>query len=673
MKLSLNWIKQYVDVKISVDQLSHKLTMAGLEVEKIEKVDGDTVFEIEVTPNRPDCLNMIGLAREVSAVLNKSLKLPKSKKIKYPSQKAEIAIENKKDCSRYIGTVINGVNIQRAPKGMLNNLASMGNRGINNIVDITNFCLLETGQPLHAFDYDKLVGGKIIVRRAKKGETLTTLDGIERKLDPAVLVIADAKKPVALAGIIGGANTEVTSKTKNILLESAYFDPILTRRAARKLGISTDASYRFERGVDIGMVLGGAQRAIDLISQNAGGIIVKHKDLFLSKSKTQKPSINISMEYIKNFLGGAVPLSRCKTILSKLDFKVAAVKGNALKVSPPAFREDVLQKEDVVEEIARIIGYDNLPSSMPIVQIDNIPENKGRIQKNRLRDVLVAQGFDELITYTMVEQSVLDRTRLGDLKGVKIKNPLTQDQEMMNPAMLTRFLSVVLSNLNKGQKDFRFFEVGKTYAAKGEKEKVAILMTGLGLVDWRETKKRQVGFYDIKGVAQELLSKKSADFVDEDMPIFEKGQSVAIKKGTKAIGFLGKVNAAVLNDWDIKQKDIFFAQMDLAELYKILAQKKKFSSIPGYPPIVRDISVALKKDISFQVVKDIVKKNGSELLCSITFVEEYLGEQLPKDCRGITFSLTYRSPSRTLRDEEVSVIHENIRKALIEKTGAVSR
>ncbi|MCK5581533.1 MAG: phenylalanine--tRNA ligase subunit beta, partial [Candidatus Omnitrophica bacterium] len=386
MKISITWLNDYIKTGVPVDRLIHKLTMAGLEVEKTETVAGDTVLELEITPNRPDCLNMLGMAREVSAILNKTVKKPSLPEIKYPKEKCPVEIVDKEGCTRYIGTVIKDVKVAKAPQAMQQRLAAIGLRPINNIVDITNFCLMETGQPLHAFDYDKLEGGKIIVRRAKKGETIITIDGELRELDPSVLVIADAKRPVAIAGVMGGQETEVTGKTKNILLESAYFDPVLIRRAARKSGLSSDSSYRFERGVDFQMVENGCTRAIALIQELAGGEIEQRQDLCLAKKKKVGKAVTVSLAQINGLLGAALTTTQCKTILKKLEFDVVSKKGQPLpgdrpqilKVTPPTFRNDIHQAVDVVEEVARVVGYDNLPLSLPHITVSNVPAKNTR-------------------------------------------------------------------------------------------------------------------------------------------------------------------------------------------------------------------------------------------------------------------------------------------------------
>lgn len=381
MKVSVNWVKEYVEFSASPAELAEKLTMAGVEVEAIEKVKGDTVFVCEVTPNRPDCLNMIGVAREFSALLNKTLRIPSTGHLRFPRKPAPVTILDKMGCLRYIGTLVKGVKIASSPPQISKRLEAVGLRTINNVVDITNFCLLETGQPLHAFDYDKLMGGRIIVRRAREGERITTLDGEERTLDSSILVIADQERPVAIAGIIGGKETEVTTSTKNILLESAYFDPVWIRQASRRLGISTDSSYRFERGVDREMVKGGADRALSLMMRWAGGRITHYRDVYPGKNKFNKTNgkISISIPEVNHFLGAQATQRQCIRILSRLGCHVVPQVKDRLFVQPPSFRSDLRQKVDIMEELARIFGYDRLSMSIPEIKISRMTTNPQRI------------------------------------------------------------------------------------------------------------------------------------------------------------------------------------------------------------------------------------------------------------------------------------------------------
>ncbi|MCA9398921.1 MAG: phenylalanine--tRNA ligase subunit beta, partial [Candidatus Omnitrophica bacterium] len=657
MKISLNWLKNYISFSTGLDDFVHKLTMAGIEVEAVHDCHGDKVVEVEVTPNRSDCLNMIGIAREVSAILNKTKKIPSIKKLPLPKTKCDVQIVEKDKCSRYIGTVIEGVSVKKTPDTIRKRIEALGLRSINNVVDITNFSLLENGQPLHAFDYDKLIGGKIVVRFAKKGEKIVTIDGVERELDPSVLVIADEKRPVAIAGIMGGQDTEVTSSTKNILLESACFDQVLIRRTSRKLALSSDSSYRFERGVDFDGVEYGSRRATDLILQTAGGKMTSYSNLIGKKSRKLQTTVNISIDEINSYLGAKLTTAKCKTILDKLDFKVSSTKGGMFKITPPSFRTDIKAGVDVVEEVSRIIGYDNLPMTMPEVKATDITTSNRQICRKRIAQTMVMQGVNEIVTYSMINQAALEKSRQGHLKGIKISNPLTLDQEKMRPAMLPSLLSVVQFNLNKGQKNLKLFEIGKVYTGNKEKDVLAAVMTGDSDKDWRETMARARDFFDLKGCVEQVLSKlgfNSVLFEQDTQEYFEDGAAV-IKVKSQSIGFIGEVHEDVLENWGIKQQKVWFAQIDLDVLYSGAAFEKRFQPISGYPAVVRDISLAVKNSVSFQQIKDIVYELGGKLLTNISLTEEYIGEKIPEGQRGLVFSLQYQSVERTLTEDEVNI------------------
>ena len=524
MKLSLNWLKDYIDPKLSTDALIERLTMAGLEVEAVETIGGDTVLEIEITPNRPDCLNILGLAREIGAITGKTVKIPKIKNFKATPLKNFIHIENKKDCSRYIGTLIRDVEIKDAPQVMKQRLDSLGINAINNAVDITNFVLMETGQPLHAFDYDKLAGGKIVVRRAKAGESFVTLDGIERKLDTSILVIADAQKPVAIAGIMGGRDTQITAGTKNILLESAHFDMGLIRRACRKLGLRSDSSYRFERNVNFEGVLTGANRATDLLLQLTGGHLSGRGEIS-SKTKSIATKIKVKISDIESLLGIKVTPLKVKAWLAGLGFKVTA-KAGTLTVTPPVTRADIGQDVDVIEEIARMIGFDRLPSQMPVIKSSNIPvDKKPREVKDQVRRVLTAGGIDEIITHSMINTRALIKSNMAEIPTVRILNPLNQDQELMRPSMLPSMLQAAVTNINRGQKDLRLFEIGKRYFMDGEKETLGILLTGRRTQDWRSPKKDTVEIFDLKGVLERIFQSMGIS------PVYETNQFAVLEAG----------------------------------------------------------------------------------------------------------------------------------------------
>ncbi len=674
MKISLTWLKEYISIKISPEKLAGKLTMAGLEVERIARaVGGDTHFELEVTPNRPDCLNYLGIARELSAIFNLSLKFPKIKSCKLPKQKTNITIEDPKSCFRYIGTLIQNVNIAPSPNWLKRHLASMGSRAINNVVDLTNFCLFETGQPLHAFDFDKLHGGKIIVRRAKPGETLVTIDGIERKLDPSILVIADADRPVAIAGIMGGKATEVTASAKNILLESAYFDPVIIRRGARSLGLSSDSSYRFERGVDQSGAPNGSARAAALILALAGGSISAYRDLLLSKEKLTKKEIRLSLEQINARLGATLTSKQCQNVLEKLGCRVTLGHKKFLHVVPPGFRNDLKCEVDLIEEIARVIGYDRLPLSLPQIRISSLARNSQRNFKQKLSTILISQGFQEVITYTMIDRKALSKTKLDFLQALEVKNPLSREQEIMRPSLWPGLLTTIQLNMNRGQKDLRLFEIGKEYSLDGEKEVLALCLIGRSSADWRRAR-QEAGFYDLKGVAESLLGKEQEiSFAPMEHAIFKSAQCARILGDGQPLGVLGLVSEAVLNQWDIKYKNIYLAEFNISAVCNISLRVKEYRPIPEYPAMTRDVSLAVKHEISFEQIRQIIIRHGTEFLTSVKFLEQYLGEKLPAGYRGLVFSLTFQAADKTLREEAVSSIHDQICQALVSELGAIRR
>lgn len=662
MKISLNWLKDYVKPGVTKEILTHKLTMAGLEVESVSVGDGDTVIELEITPNRADCLSLVGIAREVSAVLNKPLMEPKIKSIKYPANKIPIDIQDTKDCQIYTGTLIENVSVWDSPKWIKERISSLGIRPISNLVDITNFCLMEYGQPLHAFDFDKLDGGSIQVRRAKKGEKIITIDGVERELDPSILVIADAKKPVAIAGIMGGASTEVTSSTKNVLLESAYFDPILTRRASRKLGLSSDSCYRFERGVDLAGVPKVSQRAANLILEMAGGKITKYGKFGAAAVKKQK-AISLTLERINSYLGTQIPLTTVKKIMVQLNFSVTVAKGK-LNVISPSSRSDIKSDVDIIEEVARIVGYDHLPETIPNIKVSNIKTNIRRITRDRIRECMLAQGFDEVVSFSLINKNDLIKSKLETENIAFITNPLSLDQEILQPSTLPSLLTIVKTNINRGQKNFKMFELSKIYLPNGDElETLSIIMTGFQRNDWRELDKRQMDIYDLKGALGkmfDIINIKNIQHVLKEKVVLNVNKSIVIGNGQNEIGLMGEVDSTILQNWGIKKENILFAQVVIPLQNTLDPADRKYVPFSNFPAVYRDISLSVDQSINFKTIKDLVIKEGGALLKNIEFAELYLGEKIAEDMKGVIFSLMYQSDERTLTEAEVNEVHQRI-------------
>jgi phenylalanyl-tRNA synthetase beta chain len=676
MKLSLNWLKQYIDPGLAPEELAHKLTMAGLEVEKTERHGDDTVFEIEVTPNRPDALNVLGLAREVSAILDKDMVFPAVNEYDEAGN-FDIAIEDPIACGRYIATVIEGVSVKPLAVDKARLLEALGSRPIANIVDITNFVLFEQGQPLHAFDLDRLEGGRIVVRRARKGERITTLDDVERVLDESILVIADAKKPVAIAGIMGGRDTGVTAATKRIVLESAHFDLGTIRKASRKLGLTSDSCYRFERGVAWKTIETGANRATDLILESAGGNITARKDLIVKEPGRERHEVTVSTADIEKVLGVAIDMVRAERVLKRLGCIVAS-SSQAITAIPPHFRNDIRIKEDVVEEIARMIGYDNLPMTLPHVSAVNIIVDQDKESFNhRLAEAFKAQGFNEIVTYAMVSRPALEKTNYDGVTPMVMQNPMSAEQELMRPTGLANVLLVAALNMNRGQKDLRFFEVGKRYLPDGERWTLNFLLAGKKDADWRRGKRDLLDFYDLKGALEEAMARlrvKGVVFEAAEHRSYEPGQCMKVLVRGQEAGFAGKLAEEVVLRFDIKKTGLFFAEIDAEILSENVAPREKFSELDGFPAVVRDLSLAVPRSgVTFDAIRKLCIDNGQGLLKRIEFVELYSGDKIEQGYKGYVLSFVYQTAERTLTDAEVNAVHENIASRLIEKFGVKRR
>jgi phenylalanyl-tRNA synthetase beta chain len=677
MKISFNWLKDYVDIELSPQALAKELTISGTEVTSISTVGADKVFEMEITSNRSDCLSHIGIAREVAAITGKKLKLPKIVKMirvgKSVSSvnrenridclsRQNIKIEDKKGCLRYIGILIKDVDVGDSPKWLRQRLEAVGLRSVNNIVDISNFCLLEWGQPLHAFDFDKLLNHRIIVRRAANGEKIITIDGIVRNLDPEILVIADSQKPIAIAGLMGGLNTEVTKNTKNILLESAYFDPVMIRRASRKLGLSTESSYRFERNVDVEGVVLASMRATGLICDLAKGEFVKKIDI-QTKSLKQDKKIQIDPEKVNRILGIRIPTSKIKTTFKRLGFRITKIKKNSLEVKIPSFRQDVSLCEDLIEEIARIFGYENIPSILPAIKPSQIESESLRQLKDRVRAILIAKGLNEIISYSLIGREQLKRCKLDFLQSTDIANPLSRDQEILRPTIVSGLLNCLNYNLSRNIEDIKIFEIGNIFEGIQEVPVLSIALTGARYRDWLRKTNQLLTIFDLKGIIESMLESlgiQDYKFSPKVYSFFEDGYSLILAIRGKQIGFLGQVSNEVLNNWKIKKDKIFITQLKLDGLVKFMNLERKFKPLALYPSIKRDISFLAREDISSEDIVEVIKKEAGMILKDVKLIDYYHGHQIPTNFKSLTYFLEYQAQNRTLKDEEINQIQDRI-------------
>ncbi|NQT32548.1 MAG: phenylalanine--tRNA ligase subunit beta [Candidatus Omnitrophica bacterium] len=677
MKLSYDWLKEYADINVSPEELAHGLTMSGSEVEGMHDSGKDKVMELEITSNRPDCLNIIGLAREAAAVFDKDLKLPEfiipenTEQGKGP--KVECVIKDKDLCPRYTARVIAGVTVKEATDGIEKRIKAMGLRAVNNIVDVTNYCLMETGQPLHAFDLDKVRGGKIMVRKAVRGEKIVAIDEVEHELKPGMLVIADSRGPIAIAGVMGGKETEVTSSTKNILLESAYFDPISVRQTARELGLSSDSSYRFERGVDKGMIRGASDRAAGLILKEAGGKICELYDA--GKLASGGAKIKFSVPKAGKLLDIALKQEEVKRIFEKLGLKILEEDEGSVLVEAPTFREDLKSEIDLTEEVARIYGYDNIPGKIEkfIPQVKR--KEKTRLVKEKLVKTLSALGLDEIMTYSLINEAAVNRFGSISKDTVDLENPISGEHKTLTPHLLDGMLRSISWNINRKNRDLFFFELGKKYSRKGKGpdfQEVPLLcmgLTGLKRRNWMDGE-RQATVYDLKGTLEVLFSRLrlAPGFSKRDVDGMINCASVLLKEAGGNIGFLGQVNKKVLDEYDIEQK-VYICQIELDRIMEETVLLDHYRSIPRFPEASRDVSILCDQAIAADDIASLINKTGEDIVREIELVDVYEGKQIPENKKSLTYNIKYSMDTRTLTDEEIEAVHESIKEALVKELG----
>ena len=674
MKLSYNWLKDYVDITLDPEKLAERLTMAGVNVSSMEKAGGDYIFELEITSNRPDCLNVIGLAREVAAILGKKIKIPKelegtNKTISDKKDSAiNISIKNTDLCYRYTGRVIKNVEVGPSPEWLREKISAAGIRPVNNIVDVTNFVLFETGQPMHAFDLDK-ISGDISVRRAVKGERIITIDNVPRTCEDSTLVIADDKGPIAIAGVMGGIDTEVNSMTKNIILESAFFNPISIRRTSRTLGHSSESSYRFERRIDNSMVFKASERAAVLIEKLAGGRRGASYDI--GKKTRYSKTININTNEISALLGVSINKNSAEKILRTLGFSVKNKK-ESLTVTVPSFREDVKTSVDIAEELARIYGYDKIPVTIPrIVENSSIKDSLDILLDN-IKVILPRISLDEIITYSLIKKSDINNMGVDEKEIVFIANPLSIDQEIMRPVMLSGILKVLAHNLNRKAQRIALFETGKIYKKKNETYKeehvLSFVLSGIKEENWKSGK-REFSFFDLKGILEKLLEDlgiEACEFNSKGLSYFDKSISSSINFNGETIGIAGEVGKETLKNFDIEKK-VFYGELYLEKLYHLIKLNRRYKHLNRYPSVVRDISVLADASLASGRIIEIIKEIGSRLVKDISLVDQYEGKQIPAGKKGLLYRIEYRSEDRTLEDSKVDVLHNTIKSTLSEK------
>ncbi len=673
MIISYNWLKDLVEVNLSPQELANELTKVGLAVEGVHQANDDFVFDIDLTSNRSDCLSHLGVAREIRAITNYELLITNHKDQKPKTEDQNVVtIQDADLCNRFTVRIIRNVKIALSPDWLKKRLEAIGERAINNVADISNYVMHELGQPMHAFDFNKLAENRIVIRRARNGETIKTLDEARRKLNDTMLAICDAEKPVAVAGVMGGFDSGITEETTNVLLEVAYFKRENIRQTSRKLNLTTEASYRFERGVDIENLIRASNRATELICELANGEAGEFVDVYPTKfvpNKIQSKDIQFA---VKRLTGLDVEKNEILRILNALGIQS---KSETIYLSP-SWRHDLAIEEDLVEEVARIYGYDKIAEELP-PSVNAGEYQPNEMRKLHLRQTLANLGFDEAINYSFIDTHSDEKFELIpdfvhenlDEKFISLKDSIIEGATRMRPSLLSGLLDAVRTNFNHGRRDIKLFELGKVFSASDkendlpeEKELFALVVTGSETLQNKAMPLREYDFYDAKGAlesAANALNIPAFEFKTKDAKHLRKGQSAAVLFNGKQIGAIGRLTDEITSAYKFKQP-VFVAEINLQVLLEAKEQEVLYKPLPVFPSIVRDVSLLANRSVNFADIKQAIEAENFELLRKVEFVDVYEGEGMMNNERSITIRLEYRSNERTLLEEEVEKIHARI-------------
>lgn len=686
MRILLSWLREYVEVPFGIGELAERLPMLGIGVDAVERVGDDAVFDLEIPANRGDLMSMLGVAREIAAATRGAIRVPTASPTEEQTPAADLVTVNVQEpdlCPRYTGRMIVDVKIAGSPSWMARRLEACGIRSINNIVDITNYVMLEMGQPMHAFDFDRLQGGRIVVRRARAGEVLTTLDGVERRLDSETLVIADGEHAVAIGGVIGGADTEIGPSTRRVLLEAASFHPASIRRTSKRLGVRTESSARFERGVDTAGIPAVSARAIQLMQEAAGGRILRGiADAY--PAPLESTEVQLRWPRIARLLGMEVPLDGGVAILRSLGFAVEP-SGRSLRVQVPSFRRDVEREEDLIEELARHHGYERIPETMPVEITAQAAQAPMLEAEEAVRDAMIRAGLTEALTISLTNPLALDSLLLPPehrwRRAVRLVNPLAEDHTHLRTTLLPGLLGVARINLNRRVADVQIFELGRTFhPADGtveERRRLAILLTGRLLRGAWNLPAEAVGasFYHLKGIVESLLGElhiTGATFVAASAPWLHPGRAAQVILDGGVAGTLGELHPQIAASYDLPP-GVYLADLDLDVLLRRAVFRPQFTPLPRYPSVRRDIALVLPVTVSSWQVQEVIMAAAGNLLESVELFDVYTGPPVPEGHRNLAYALSFRSPERTLEADEVDTAIGRITQALVQRLRAQIR
>lgn len=688
MDISYNWLKDLVETDLTPQEIAENLTKVGLAVEGIHPHEDDFVFDIDLTSNRGDCLSHLGVARELSVITNSRLKVQDSKLDSHSTTDSGIVtIQDPDLCHRFTARIIKNVKIAPSPEWLVKRLEAIGQRSINNVADITNYVMHELGNPMHAFDFNKLAGNRIVVRRAKSAEKMQTLDEVEREFTEDMLLICDAEKPIAVGGVMGGLDSSISEETTDVLIEVAYFKRDSIRQTSRKLGLTTEAAYRFERGVDIENLIRASHRATELIIELAGGEAGNFVDIY--PTKREDISVELRYEKIKALTGLDVSQAEADRILSKLGFESKIRNPKSKIYTVPTWRHDISIEQDLIEEVARHVGYDKIGEELPpAFSAGEYQPNE--IRKFHLRQALANLGFDEAISYSFIKTEADETFEFipnltsenVEEKFVTLQDSIIEGAVRMRPTLISGLLDAVRTNFNYQRKDVRLFELGKVFATAAnedglpkEQELFSLVLTGGEVLEGKAISSRELDFYDAKGaleMAMDAINLPSLNYKPKEIKHLRKGQAAEISFNGKAVGSIGRINDEIAANYKFRQP-VYVAEIDLQTL---LAEKQNavfYKPLSKFPAITRDVSFLVKRTTSFAQIIETVNNQGFELCKKVSFVDVYEGNGMPDDERSITIRLEYRSDERTLIESEVEEIHGKILSAIEANLGAKQR
>ncbi|MCJ7593898.1 MAG: phenylalanine--tRNA ligase subunit beta [Desulfobacterales bacterium] len=646
----------------------------------------DWCLDIALTPNRSDCASVIGIAREIAALTGQRLRKQAIEIKEGPTSirdLSSVTLEDSKGCPRYAAGMIRGVELKPSPFWLRYRLHVSGVRSISNVVDATNYVLLEMGQPLHAFDFDRLKEHRIIVRRAKEGDRFTTLDGKTHALNEENLMICDGQRPVALAGVMGGLNSEIFADSKNVLIESAFFDPVTTRRGSKRLGLSTEASYRFERGVDIEGVLPSLQRALTLLGQLAGGEIMRGV-IDEYPRPYQAPVINLGVEKTNRFLGTKLSRDAIGGYLKALEMEVQTAGEDMLRVIPPTFRVDITRDWDLMEEVARLEGFENIPVTFPPIKPSEEADLPELVLSDKIREIMTGLGFAEIISYSFISPEsadLLGAEEKNPLRSfVSLLNPLSSEQSVMRTSLIPGILTAVKTNFSYGENDLKLFEWGRIFIRSDadelphERPMLSAVMTGMFNRNEWYREERRIDFYDVKGAVSALLKALGLQLLQ-----FKRGQSppwyqpdassaVYLPDGT-LLGTVGQVSQEVMGRLDLEDEWAFVFELDGRALLERALPVKKFEPLAKFPAALRYISILVDRNIESDRIKEIIEREGGDLIESVTLFDLYEGGKIGTFEKALAFRVCYRSREGTLDGKEVNQRHETVIRQIGKETG----